>query len=345
MHPPVKPVRREPAPGVFRLILPLPFPGLTKVNAYALAGDNELTLVDCGIFEPLPDRDESWQHLVGALDACELHAYDITRLVITHPHIDHYGLAGRVVEETGCVLYMHERSDSEIDAYGDPDAAVSRVRSMLQDHGVDPQDIDELSAFEDWRSYLTQAISPAVRVKDGDDLEVGGRSWKIVYTPGHSPSHICLWAENERLLISGDHLLGAITPHVDFRREADDDPLGEYLDALVKIEHLNPKIVLPGHGRPFEEGAARARAVARHHDRRLGSIVQVIRHEAHTASEISDEIFGTTLLNFGRRLALGETLAHLAYLRARGEVARDVSSEGAYVYKKAKRRPSSSDEE
>ena len=98
-------------------------------------------------------------------------------------------------------------------------------------------------------------------------------------------------------------------------------------------------MVLPGHGHPFEEGAERARIIQRHHDRRLGSILQVIRREPCTAERITEEIFGGELLNFQKRLALGEALAHLAYLRKRGEIER-IEENGTFLYRKVSRRPS-----
>jgi glyoxylase-like metal-dependent hydrolase (beta-lactamase superfamily II) len=335
--------RREPAPGVFRLVLPLPFPGLKHVNAYLLAGDSGDTLVDSGIKDLSPERDHGWADLVEALDAAGSSLQRINRLVITHPHIDHYGMAARIVEESGCELWMHEQSVKELDAYRSPERSTDRVKEMLADHGVSKEDIDELAAFEDWRGFITGIVEPTKSVTNGETLEVGDRTWAPVHTPGHSGSHICLWSGGDRILISGDHLLPTITPHIDFRRGESRDPLGEFLDSLKTIEKLDPALVLPGHGRPFEDGAERARAVARHHDRRLGSILQVIRHEPHTANEITDEIFGTSLLNFERRLALGEALAHLAYLVRQGEIER-VDEDGTYRYRKVSRRREADEE-
>jgi glyoxylase-like metal-dependent hydrolase (beta-lactamase superfamily II) len=129
-----------------------------------------------------------------------------------------------------------------------------------------------------------------------------------------------------------------VTPHIDFERGGAADPLGDFLASLDKVEQLDPALVLPGHGRPFADGAHRARVIARHHDRRLGSILQVIRHEPRTAEEITEEIFGDTLLNFHKRLALGEVLAHLAHLRRNGEVERIEDPDGPYRYRKVSRR-------
>lgn len=328
--------RREPAPDVFRLVLPLPFPGLDRVNAYLLAGD-EPTLVDCGIFDPAPDDGHGFDDLLAALAACDVAVEDVTRLVVTHPHIDHYGLAGRVMEASGCELWMHAAARDELNMYRAPERSIESLRHLLADHGVSESEIDELVGFEDWRSYVSSVVDADKWLHGGETFSTGGRLWQVVHTPGHSPSHVCVWSPEDRVLISGDHLLGTITPHIDFKRGEDEDPLGEFLTSLEKVAALSPELVLPGHGHPFPEGAERARVIIRHHDRRLGSILQVIRRQAGSASEITDEIFGTTLLNFQRRLALGEALAHLAYLRLRGEIERIQRQDGSYVYKKVSR--------
>ena len=329
--------RREPAPAVFRLVLPLPFPGLDRVNAFALTGE-EPALIDCGMH--LPDEaDHGWDDLVAALETCDLRPGDVKRLVITHPHIDHYGMAARFVEESGCELVMHAEADTDLAMYRDPEAIAARVRSLFSDHGItDEAELAELTAFEDWRRFLSGVVEATNPVADGDTVMAGDRTWQVVYTPGHAHGHICLWDPEDRLLVSGDHLLPTITPHIDFKRGETDNPLGDFLESLAKVEKLDPAMVLPGHGHPFEEGAERARIIQRHHDRRLGSILQVIRRQPCSAEKITEEIFGGELLNFQKRLALGEALAHLAYLRKRGEIER-IEEEGTFLYRKVSRRP------
>ena len=308
------------------------------MNAYLLEGPDGCTLVDAGMF--LPDEDNGgWDDVEAALSACGHAPADVERLVITHTHIDHYGMAGRFVEETGCELVAHSAADRDIALYGDPQERIRRLTELFSDHGVAGDELAELTQFEDWRRYVSAEAMPDRHVDEGDAIDVGERSWQVVYTPGHSENHICLWSPDDRLLISGDHLLPTITPHIDYERHGEKDPLGDFLDSLGKVEKLDPVISLPGHGGPFEEGAERARIVARHHDRRLGSILQVIRHEAHTAEEITQEIFGSTLLNFQKRLALGEALAHIRYLSRRGEIERVKGEDGTWRYKKATRRP------
>jgi glyoxylase-like metal-dependent hydrolase (beta-lactamase superfamily II) len=336
--------RREPASDVFRLVLPLPFEGLDRVNAYLLRDETGSTLVDCGIYNPSDDRDHGWDEVVDALAACDVVPDNLTRVVVTHPHIDHYGMAGRVVEETGAELWMHAGTKDELAIYRDPATAARDMKEMFAAHGVTVEDADELTRFEDWRAFIHSIVEADVMVADGDTFDVGGRTWQAIHTPGHSRSHICLWAERDSVFISGDHLLPTITPHIDFRK-GEDDPLGDFLVSLEKIERVAPRLVLPGHGAPFEDGAERARIVARHHDRRLGAILQVVRNEPRTANDITDELFGTTLLNFERRLALGEALAHIAYLLRRNEIEAEERPDGTYAYKKVRRRRGSDEED
>lgn len=329
-------------------MLPLPFPGLDRVNAYLISpgdGAGPTTLVDCGIYLPEgAGADRGWDHLVAALAVCNVAPKDIGRLVITHPHIDHYGMAGRLIDETGSELWMHEAADGDLDAYRDPEATTRRLAEMLRDHGVGEHEIEELTAYEDWRPFVSRVVDADRSLHGGEGFTVGDREWTVVHTPGHSAAHVCIWSAADRILLSGDHLLGAITPHIDFRR-GDQNPLGEFLASLQKIEDLAPDLVLPGHGRPFEDGAARARVVERHHDRRLGSILQVIRNEPHSAGEITDQIFGSTLLNFEKRLALGEALAHIAYLKIQGDVEQIQDADGSLRYRKVRRSHEPEDDE
>jgi glyoxylase-like metal-dependent hydrolase (beta-lactamase superfamily II) len=328
--------KREPARGVFRLVLPLPFQGLERVNAYLLSDPDGSTLVDCGIFQAaVPNH--GWDDVVASLQACGTAPKDVSRLVVTHPHVDHYGMAGTLVQETGADLVMHERARADLDALRDPAVASRRLGGLLEEFGVPQDQVRELTAFEDWRGYVSEVVDAGTEVRGGESLDCGGRSWTVVYTPGHSAAHICLFSESDGLLLSGDHLLPTVTPHIDFAQEGEADALGDYLDSLDKVASLDPALVLPGHGRPFDEGAARADVIARHHERRLGSILQVIRREPRSVSEITDEVFGAELFDFQRRLALGEAIAHLVYLQRRGEVDGVTRDDGSLAFVKIRR--------
>lgn len=320
---------------MLRLVLPLPFPELPEANAFLLADDDAPTLIDCGIHDPARGRDGGFPALADAVAAAGVAVDSIPRLVVTHPHPDHYGQAGRLVSGFGTDLWMHEQAGLDLEVYAAPERAAARVRRSFAGHGVPEEELDELAAFEDWGAFLSGVVTATTSIADGDTLAVGGRTWEVVHTPGHARSHVCLWSGSDRILVSGDHLLQTATPHIDFEHGGE-DPLGDYLSSLARIEALAPEIVLPGHGRPFSNGAERAAAIARHHERRLGGILQVIRRRPRTANEITDEVFGPELLHFHKRLALGEALAHLEYLYRRSEVEHVVTGDGV-GYVKARR--------
>ncbi len=325
--------RLQPAPGIDRLVMPLPFQGLDRVNAYALSdGDGGISLVDCGIFQ----EGRGAGPLKEALTASGAALKDVRRLVITHPHPDHYGLASLLVEKTGCELWMHSDARADLDVYRDPGAAADTLSAALAHHGVPASELTELRAYEDWRPFISGVVEASHWLEGEELLTDGARSWQVIHTPGHDRAHVCLWSQSDGLLISGDTLLSSITPHVDHRGELGADPLGDFLASLGRLEELDPSLVLPGHGRPFDAGAERARAIAAHHQRRLGSILQVIRRRACTAAEVAQEVFGPELLHYQHRLALGETIAHLEYLRLRSE-AEMSEKDGIYMYAKAKR--------
>ena len=313
--------------------MPLPFQGLDRVNAYALSDDDGgTTLVDCGIF----NEGSGAGPLEDALRPSGRVLDDVRRLVITHPHPDHYGLAGLLVEKTGCELWMHSEARADLEVYRDPEAAANRISAAFGRHGLATSELSDLRAYENWRPFISGVVEASRWLEDGETLAAGGRDWQVVHTPGHERAHICLWSVSDLVLVSGDTLLGSITPHVDHRGELGPDPLRDFLASLSRLEELDPSLVLPGHGRPFDSGAERARTISAHHQRRLGSFLQVIRHRARSAAEVAQEVFGPELLDFERRLALGETIAHLEYLRLRSEA--ELSEEdGVYLYAKVKR--------
>ena len=154
--------------------------------------------------------------MVAALAACDVSPDAIDRIVITHPHIDHYGMAGRALEETGAELWMHSKAHEDLELYRDPHAIAERLREMFIEHGVEEEELAELTQYEDWRPFVSDVVEASHPVDGGEIVPIGDREWQMVYTPGHARSHVCLWSASDSILISGDHLLPTITPHIDF---------------------------------------------------------------------------------------------------------------------------------
>ena len=319
-------------PGVTRLPLPIGVHGIESVNCYVLADSNEVTLVDCGIWRSGPG-DDGLAVLRQGLRSAGYELADVSRIVVTHAHIDHYGLSGRIMEETGAQLWMHALTDLDCEKYRHPDTAVARRRDTYTDHGLPAEDLPEVAhGLRDWMPYLHSVVEASTRLRGGETIPIGGRDWEVVHTPGHSTGHVCLWCPDLEVVLSGDHLLPGVTPPVTFERGFDSDPLRSYLESLQRIEKLRPVQVLPGHGTPFGDVQRRIDAILRNKLRRLAAIRQAIEDGPVTVVQIADRVFSRVMLQHMRSFALAETLAHIAYLRADGLVERRIRPDGVYEW-------------
>ena len=214
----------EVVPGVHRFALPLGIHGVPSVSSYLLAGDGAGdTLVDCGIAADAPGggdpRADGTGALGAALAACGSAFDRIARLVVTHAHIDHFGLAGEVVRRSGGELWMHRDTELDLAKYAEPEEAIDQRTLMLADHGLlGPELTDTAEGLRDWLPVMPSIGRPSTLLDGGEQLVAGDRTWEVVHTPGHSPGHVCLWNAADRLLCSGDHLLALVSPPVTFER-------------------------------------------------------------------------------------------------------------------------------
>jgi glyoxylase-like metal-dependent hydrolase (beta-lactamase superfamily II) len=168
----------------------------------------------------------------------------------------------------------------DITKYRDPEAAVNRREQMLADHGMYGAELENASTgLRDWMPVMPSIAEPTTRLQGGERFAADGRAWEVIHTPGHSPGHVCLWSAADRILLSGDHLLPAITSPVTFERGFERDPMSSYLDSLRRVAALAPALVLPGHGDPFPDGSRRAAAVERTKRRRLEQVWRIIEAE------------------------------------------------------------------
>ena len=314
--------------GITRLPLPVGLNGIETVNAYVLADGRHLTLVDCGVW-----RDDGLSLLRQGLRTLGYELQDVSRIVITHAHIDHYGLAGRLMELTGAQLWMHALTDLDCEKYRHPDTAVARRRDTYLDHGLPPDDLPAVAhGLRDWMPYLHSVVEASTRLTGGEKIPIGGQDWEVIHTPGHSTGHICLWSPAAEVVLSGDHLLPGVTPPVTFERGFDADPLRSYLDSLRRIEALRPARVLPGHGSPFGDVQGRIEGILRNKMRRLRAVREAIEEGPTTVVEIAGRVFTRVMLQHQRSFALAETLAHIAYLRHDGVVERRTRPDGVYEW-------------
>ena len=238
-------------PGLWRLRLPLPWPGVPHGNAYAIAAGSGIVLVDTGIHEP-----GSLRGLELALDQAGLRLEHVRLLVCTHAHSDHYGQAAAVMEASGCELWMHPDYGHVAKATTDPAKAFERRFEIARQAGVPPAG---LAAYREARGKggigIAELVKPSRELVDGVEVETDLGTWRAYETPGHAPSHVCLHQPDRGLLLSGDHLLGRVSLYYDYGYTP--DPAGEFLsslDVVVGARH-------PAHPRrPRPAGARRAGA-------------------------------------------------------------------------------------
>jgi glyoxylase-like metal-dependent hydrolase (beta-lactamase superfamily II) len=322
----------DPVPGVTRVALPIGANAIESVNMYILADGDKVTVVDCGVWRPdLPDG--GLAAMEAGLESSGYAIHDVSRVIVTHAHIDHYGLAGRVMELTGADLSMHAMTDLDCEKYRHPDTSRSRRKDTYADHGIPEDEQGDLADhLTRWLPYLYSVVEASTRLRGSENIDIGGDSWEVIHTPGHSLGHICLWSPNRGLLLSGDHLLPGITPPVTFERGFDADPMRSYIDSLRLIRDRRPQLVYPGHGKPFGDAVGRIEAIMRNKVRRLEKIRHAIQDGPCTVGDLADRLVAKAILAHQRQLAINETLAHIAYLRYSGLVERRIRPDGIYEW-------------
>lgn len=219
------------------------------------------------------------------------------------------------------------------DRYDDPTELLKRVGTMLRRMGAPP---DELAGMHNASMPVLPFVSmgrPDVLFEDGDKPEVPGWDLSAIWTPGHSPGHLCFWEPANRLLLTGDHVLPRITPNIPFHPQAGADPLGDFLHSLHRLEGYDSDEVLPAHEHRFVGLDGRLSELVAHHEQRFAEVVEAIRDGTTTAWDIAARMRWSRqwdrIEGFMRRAAVGEAMAHLRALEVRG-VVREVPGEPSH---------------
>jgi glyoxylase-like metal-dependent hydrolase (beta-lactamase superfamily II) len=305
-------------PGVYRLRLPLPWPGVPHGNAWAVAAGDGVVLFDTGIHAP-----GSLAQLERALAMCGLALEDVRLLVCTHAHSDHYGQAATIVQRAGCELWMHPNYEHARRWAEDPDAALLRRLEIARQSGVPEEPLRRYAAEREGEheTGIAAIVEPDRALVPGVVVHTDLGPWTVHETPGHAPSHVCLFQPERRLLISGDHLLGRISLYFDYGYSP--DPVGEFVRSLDVVEGLHARLCLPGHGRTFADVHAHIEGNRALVAERLATILEVVSTgEPLTAFEILPRAYGADLPPMLAQWLLTETLAMLLHLEVTGQAAR-----------------------
>lgn len=302
-------------PGIWRLRLPLPWPGVPHCNAWAVAAGDGIVLFDCGLHEP-----GSLAHLERAMAQVNLRLEHVRLLVCTHAHADHYGQAQTVVERSGCELWMHGNYEHMLKTARDPDASLDRRIEIARQSGVPEIALAQLEQRRGSNYGVAGVVLPARELTTGDVVSTDLGRWDVYETPGHAPSHICLHQPERRILISGDHLLGRVSLYYDHGFSP--DPAQEFLDSLDVVAALDARLCLSGHGRTFTDVRAHITANRALVAERVGKVRAAIAAEPLTAFEIIPRVYEGALTLVSGAWWLNETLVYLEHLERRGEVER-----------------------
>jgi glyoxylase-like metal-dependent hydrolase (beta-lactamase superfamily II) len=327
------PVAREVVPNLWKITLPIPFP-LKTVNVYALIGRDGWALIDTGMGTPdARAAFEEWQRLSG------LHIDTLRTIVLTHHHPDHVGLSGELQAQSGAPVYMHpiDEVNLQIIWSGTLPERFEHVSHFFQQHGLPPTTLWYNQTDRDTIRHLInvpphEAFLP---LEDGQNFELMGESYRIIWTPGHADGQICLFRERDGVFLAADHVLPRITPNIGLYSAQDrKNPLDDYLNSLNKVAELPVTLVLPGHGEPFTDLAGRVREIIAHHRERLQQILDLLAHEPQHANQLTNQLFQQRTLrnDEARRMAVAEVLAHLEYLRFQGKVEQHHTKDGTILY-------------
>lgn len=312
--------------GVLWMRLAMPI-ALNHINVYAIRDGDGWVLVDTGL--NLPGSRDEWERVLAG----PLGGAPVSRVICTHMHPDHIGLAGWLCERFTAPLVMTRLeyvtarmliSDTGLPA---PEAGADFYRAA----GWDADQLEGYrSGYGQFGKVVSQMPAGFIRMREGDRLSIGGQDWRVVVGEGHSPEHACLWRESDGLVLGGDQILPKISSNVSiWPTEPQADPLGDWLESLERMKTVFPDdvLILPSHGEPFHGVHARLEALIRGHQTALKRLERALRSPCR-AVDVFPALFARPVGDGVRGMATGESLAHLNYLLHRGRAARSRDADG-----------------
>lgn len=312
-------------PGIHQLRVPIPNNPLGYTNTYLVQGDDGNLLIDTGV-----NTDEALQALQKQLSEIGLDFKDISQIIVTHAHGDHYGLVGRLKQLSQAKISLHHlEQDLLAPRHTNMEEALRQSEQWFQGHGVPASELPTLQTPPPGMGQFSAPTLPDTTLRGGETIPAGVFNFQVVWTPGHSPGHICLYEPSQKILFAGDHILPVITPNISLQPQSETNPMGEFLNSLNTVKQLDVTIVLPAHEHIFNDLPARVDEIIRHHEQRNLEILEAIKTEPKTAYQISTVI--TWMPSMGgvhfrdlaiwdKRMAVSETLAHLESMKGAGTV-------------------------
>jgi glyoxylase-like metal-dependent hydrolase (beta-lactamase superfamily II) len=319
LAPPAGGETREIAPGVHWLRMPLPF-ALDHINLWLLEDEGAWVLIDCGI------GDDATRALWERVFDGRIAGRPVKRVIVTHHHPDHAGLALWLTERTGAEFWMPQAEYFAAHAQREGSAGFGfdNVMAMFARNGVAGERFELLQhRRSNYRSRVPGFPSSYRRLSEGQLLRVGGHFWRVVMGYGHAPEHAALHCGELDVLISGDMVLPKISPNVSvWANEPEGNPLALFLDSISRYAKLPPStLTLPSHGLPFRGLRERIAQLQEHHRLRLAELLEVC-DVPRSAADVLGTLFRRDLDTHQLFFAMGEAMAHLHFLYEEGRVKR-----------------------
>ncbi|WP_296169582.1 MBL fold metallo-hydrolase [uncultured Brevundimonas sp.] len=314
------------APGVLWMRLPMPI-ALNHINVFAIEDGEGWVIVDTGL--AIEETRGLWEAILTG----PLGGRPVTRVMCTHMHPDHIGLAGWLCERFDAPLLMtrleYVTARMLVSDTGKP--APKAGEAFYRAAGWDEAQI-ETYRREFGRFGMAVSPMPAgyTRIGEGDRISIGGHDWRVVVGEGHSPEHACLWRESDDVVLGGDQILPRISSNVSvWPTEPEADPLGDWLVSLKRMKTVLPEgaLILPSHGEPFHGVHTRLDALVRGHETSLRRLERSLK-EPKRAVDVFGSLFARPVGDGVRGMATGEAIAHLNYLARQGRATRTRDAQG-----------------
>ncbi len=309
-------------PNLYRIEIPLKGSPLKWLNSYIVKGGDRSLIIDTGF-----NREDCLKVMNTGLQKLDVDL-NKTDIFITHLHVDHIGLTGRLARDSSKVYFNEQEAQM--------------IHSLNENRNYYWQKIVDVyvaNGFAAEGALISMKTHPAHKdglerkidfttVKEGDMINIGDFHFRCVATPGHSPGHTCLYEANRKILVAGDHILFDITPNIASWIQME-DALGQYLASLEKVDALDAKLVLTGHRRLVHDLHGRVKELQEHHNARLNEVLVALADGEKDVLQIAPHIkWDITAKNweefppFQKWFAFGETMAHVRHLEVKGKVLR-----------------------
>jgi len=305
------------AEDIVQIRIPLPY-ALNHVNCYLLRGSDGWTMVDSGL--NTPSAQSQWKTAFNQLDII---ADDITQIVLTHMHPDHFGMAGwwQAQVDKPMPVYLPKDEKHQADMfYGVDD--VDDHHAWLLRCGMNREVSDTVSkAFTTTRNLTKPYPIEQSYIHAGETIRMGEREFRMIHAPGHSDGQLIFYDEADQLLLSGDHVLMKITPNIGLWVHTNGNPLGRFMESLWSLADLEVRQALPGHRWLITDWRGRVEELIAHHEHRLAVTLSALDEGHATVYEIATHVFPIDRFTSHEwRFAMAETLAHLDLLERQGKL-------------------------